>query len=61
MDTHPLVRLYKKLEHGYPAEGASDIIRLNIGRKGLNLRKEEYKHEIFSFHISTSVCGAGLR
>ena len=39
VDTHPLVRLYKKVRAWRLAEGASDIIRLNIGRGILELDK----------------------
>ena len=39
VDTHPLVNLYKKVRAWRLAEGASDIIRLNIGRGILELDK----------------------
>ena len=39
VDTHPLVNLYKKGRAWRLAEGASDIIRLNIGRGILELDK----------------------
>ena len=39
VDTHPLVGLYKKVRAWRLAEGASDIIRLNIGRGILELDK----------------------
>jgi len=39
VDNHPLVNLYKKVRAWRLAEGASDIIRLNIGRGILELDK----------------------
>jgi alkylation response protein AidB-like acyl-CoA dehydrogenase len=39
VETHPLVKLHKKVRAWRLAEGASDILRLNIGRGILELNK----------------------
>ena len=39
VETHPLAILYKKVRAWRLAEGASDVLRLNIGRGILELEK----------------------